>query len=190
VYIPLGGSQGSTSLKIRNVFIIFIVSGFWHGANWTFIFWGLLNAFYFLPLLLAKKNRANLEIVAAGRYLPGGKELIHMGITFGLTVFAWIFFRAESLGHAFEYVGGILSWSSFALPEGRAFMNSDIHPLIIILLIVIFMAIEWFGREHHFAIAKMQFLPKRALRYGVYTLLILSIIVFGGQEQEFIYFQF
>jgi len=78
LYIPLGGSKGGTRMKIRNTFIIFIVSGFWHGANWTFIVWGALNALYFLPLLLANKNRSNLGVVAEGKLLPTLKELTSM----------------------------------------------------------------------------------------------------------------
>src|SRR5690554_7687979 len=91
LYIPLGGSKGRTWMKVRNVFIIFIVSGFWHGANWTFIVWGALNAIYFLPLLLTNRNRKHLEVVAEGEVLPSIKEFFLMLLTFGLTVFAWIF---------------------------------------------------------------------------------------------------
>ena len=98
-------------MKIRNTFIIFIVSGFWHGANWTFIVWGALNAIYFLPLLLTKKNRNHIDIVARGKKMPSVKELIKILITFGLTVFAWIFFRAENIGHALSYISGMFSTS-------------------------------------------------------------------------------
>src|SRR5210317_1912388 len=87
LYIPLGGSRGSKMNQVRNVFIIFLVSGFWHGANWTFIVWGGLNALYFLPLLLTKINRNNLDIVAQGRSLPNIKEFTFMLLTFILTVF-------------------------------------------------------------------------------------------------------
>jgi len=113
LYIPLGGSRGGTWMKVRNTFIIFIVSGFWHGANWTFIVWGALNAIYFLPLLLTNNNRNNLETVAQGKLLPSLKEVSFMLLTFGLTVFAWIFFRAENIGHAISYVSEILSPSLF-----------------------------------------------------------------------------
>ena len=88
LYIPLGGSKGSLSKIVRNTFIIFLVSGFWHGANWTFIIWGFLNALYFLPLLLIKRNRKNLDIVAENRVLPSIRELLSMFTTFSLTVFA------------------------------------------------------------------------------------------------------
>ena len=100
VYIPLGGSQGGLKKKIRNTFIIFLVSGFWHGANWTFIFWGGLNAIYFLPLLLTNRNRNNIGVVAENTFLPSFKELFQMTTTFLLTVIAWVFFRAENILHA------------------------------------------------------------------------------------------
>src|SRR5690606_6541256 len=90
LYIPLGGSLGSKSKVIRNVFIIFIVSGFWHGANWTYIVWGTLNALYFLPLLLTNKNRNHLEIVANHTIWPSPKAVINILITFSLTTLAWI----------------------------------------------------------------------------------------------------
>lgn len=117
LYIPLGGSRGEISMKIRNTFIIFIVSGLWHGANWTFIAWGFLNALYFLPLLLSKNNRNNLDTVAAGRYLPNIKELSQMLMTFALAVLAWIFFRAENISHAFQFIGEIFSPSFFHVPK-------------------------------------------------------------------------
>lgn len=117
LYIPLGGSRGGTWMKVRNTFIIFIVSGFWHGANWTFIVWGALNAIYFLPLLLTNNNRNNLETVAQGKLLPSIKELSFIFLTFGLTVFAWIFFRAENIGHAISYISEIFSSSLFTIPK-------------------------------------------------------------------------
>lgn len=104
LYIPLGGSKGGNWKKIRNTFIIFIVSGFWHGANWTFIAWGVLNAIYFLPLLLTNNNRNNLEIVAKGTKLPTFKEAASMLSTFFLTVIAWIFFRSENIAKAMIYI--------------------------------------------------------------------------------------
>ena len=116
LYIPLGGSRGSTNKKVRNIFIIFIVSGFWHGANWTFIIWGILNAFYFLPLLLFKTNRDNLNIAAEGKLLPTIREVLSIFSTFSLTVFAWIFFRAEDINHAISYISKIFSNSLFSIP--------------------------------------------------------------------------
>ena len=87
LYIPLGGSKGGIWMKVKNTFIIFLVSGFWHGANWTFIIWGFLNALYIMPSIIFNTNRNNLDIVAQGKYLPSLKELRSLAITFSLTVF-------------------------------------------------------------------------------------------------------
>ena len=181
-YIPLGGSRGSTWMKVRNTFGIFIVSGFWHGANWTFIVWGTLNAIYFLPLLLTKNNRNNLEIVAQGKFFPSIKELFFMLLTFGLTIFAWIFFRAENIGHAISYISEIFSSSLFTIPE--------VLPRNLILLIIVFVFVEWLGREEQYAIQYLGFKWKKPLRYVFYYAIIIVIFLFGGKEQQFIYFQF
>lgn len=182
LYIPLGGSRGGTWMKVRNTFIIFIVSGFWHGANWTFIVWGVLNAIYFLPLLLTNNNRNNLETVAQGKLLPNLKEVSFMLLTFGLTVFAWIFFRAENIGHAISYISEIFSSSLFTIPE--------IRPRNLILLIMLFVFIEWLGREGQYALSNLGIKWKRPLRYAMYYAIIIAIFWFGGKEQQFIYFQF
>lgn len=186
LYVPLGGSRGGTWMKIRNTFIIFIVSGFWHGANWTFIVWGALNAIYFLPLLLTNSNRNNLETVAQGRSYPNLKELTGMLLTFSLTVFAWIFFRANNIEHALSYLSEIFSSSLFTIPKfvgmGKA--------LLTMVLIALFMFIEWNGREGQYAISSLGSNWKRPLRYAMYYAIILAIFWFGGKEQQFIYFQF
>jgi D-alanyl-lipoteichoic acid acyltransferase DltB (MBOAT superfamily) len=187
LYIPLGGSRGSNALRIRNTFIIFIVSGFWHGANWTFIVWGALNAIYFLPLLLAGKNRNNLDIIAEGKYLPGLRESLQMLSTFALTVLAWIFFRAENIQHALSYLGTIFSRELFHFPTYTNFKQS----LAVLLLLGFFLIIEWIGREHQFAIARLGFSWKRPFRWGFYVVLIFLIFNFMQMEETpFIYFQF
>jgi D-alanyl-lipoteichoic acid acyltransferase DltB (MBOAT superfamily) len=186
LYIPLGGSKGGTWMKIRNTFIIFIVSGFWHGANWTFIVWGALNAIYFLPLLLTKNNRKNLEIVAKGKNLPSLKDLFLILITFGLTVFSWIFFRANNLPHAFQYISQIFSDSIFTLPSFYGATRS----ISIMVIIFGFIIIEWIGRENEYALAKFGLKWYRPFRICFYYLIVFSIIWFGGKEQQFIYFQF
>jgi len=186
LYIPLGGSRGTLFTKIRNVFIIFIVSGFWHGANWTFIFWGALNALYFIPLMITKSNRNNIDIIAKGNYFPGRKEFLLMCLTFSMTVFAWIFFRAENISHAFQIVGTIFSSSLFTIPY---FPNiSEITPIVI--LVCLFLIVEWCGREGQYAIAEMGLKWNRVIRYFIYYIIILAIFWFSGKEQQFIYFQF
>jgi alginate O-acetyltransferase complex protein AlgI len=186
LYIPLGGSRGGTWMKVRNTFIIFIVSGFWHGANWTFIVWGALNAVYFLPLLLLNKNRVNTDTVAQGKYLPTIKEFFNMLLTFGLTVFAWIFFRAENIGHAWSYLSTIFSKSLFTIPHFLEIRTA----LYTLIFIIIFVVIEWIGRNEQYAIAKLGFTWKRIIRYAMYYSIILAIFLFMRKQQQFIYFQF
>lgn len=186
VYIPLGGSKGGTGMKIRNTFIIFLVSGFWHGANWTFVVWGALNALYFLPLMLAKRNRSNLEVVAKGRYLPSVRELISVLMTFGLTVIAWVFFRADSVGHAFEYISGIFTSTIIEKPH----FNNMLGAYITIGLIAFLISVEWMGRNGLYALAEFKAKVKKPVRFVFYYSIVLTIIWFMDKEQEFIYFQF
>ena len=186
LYIPLGGNRGGAWMKVRNTFLIFIVSGFWHGANWTFIIWGALNALYFLPLLLTNNHRNNLEIVAQGKFFPNIKEFSSMLLTFGLTVFAWIFFRAENIGHAVSYISEILSASLFSSPYYPG-IGLTIPTIILTFLFVL---IEWLGREGQYAIAHIGVKWTPPLRYAMYYAIIMAIFWFGGKEQQFIYFQF
>lgn len=191
LYIPLGGSKGSTQVKIRNTFIIFIVSGFWHGANWTFIVWGALNALYFLPLLLTNANRNNLETVAQGKLLPGVKDLFNMSLTFSMTMLAWVFFRAEDMSHAISYLSGVFSPSLFTIPyileDGY---GVPVFPKQLIILIIFFITIEWAGREGQYAISHLGLKWKWPLRHSFYYFLLVIIFWFGKQNQQFIYFQF
>ena len=181
LYIPLGGSKGGMWMKIRNTFIIFLVSGFWHGANWTFIIWGFLNALYIMPSIIFGTNRTNMDIVASGRTFPSFKELLAMIITFGLTVFAWIFFRAENVSHAISYISEIFTKSLFTVPYVKP---------VLIPLVIIFLVIEWMGREDQYALAHFGIRWPKALRWTAYYLIVLAIIIFAGVEQQFIYFQF
>ena len=182
LYIPLGGSKGSIWMRVRNTFIIFLVSGFWHGANWTFIVWGALHAVYFLPLMLLRKNRTHLNIIAKGRFFPSFKEVIQIGLTFILTSFAWIFFRAETVSMALLYIRGIYSRSLLTLPE--------IAPIPILLLVILFLATEWLQREKQHALQiDSGVIPKMA-RWGIYFVIITLIFNYGGTSQQFIYFQF
>lgn len=187
LYIPLGGSRGGTLMKVRNTFIIFIVSGFWHGANWTFIVWGALNAIYFLPLLLSNNNRNNLDVISKGKLFPTIKELFLMILTFIQTVFAWIFFRSENIDHSFNYIAEIFSASFFQIPS---ISSGTPEAIITIFLIFIFIIIEWIGRDKKYALEKPFPKKSKIVRWFSYLIIILTIIIFQGQGQEFIYFQF
>ena len=186
LYIPLGGSQGGTWNKIRNVFLIFIVSGFWHGASWNFIVWGGLNALYFLPLLLTKNNRNHLNTVAEGSLFPTYKEILSIGLTFFLTVIAWVFFRADTLTEAVHYLNLMFSSSFFTVPS---FITPKAFMLYTYLLICLFIAVEWVQRDKKFGLSIENL--NRPFRWFIYTIVIGVIITFGQfGESEFIYFQF
>ena len=185
LYIPLGGSRGGTWMKIRNLFIIFVVSGFWHGANWTFIIWGFLNALYFLPLLLTNKNRKNTDVVAQNRILPSSKEFFQIVATFFITTIAWVFFRADTIEHALSILSKIFSKSIFSIPYFYGISQS----LTIISIILIFLLIEWRGRAEEYGIANM--VKPKFVRLTFYYIIIISIMVYGNfSKNQFIYFQF
>ena len=181
LYIPIGGSRGNKLIKIRNVFVIFIVSGFWHGANWTFVFWGFLNALFFIPLLVSNINRNHFNIVAERSVLPNLKELLQIISTYILVTLGWLFFRANTLSEAFSYLKNIFEFS-FNFDklhlERYAF---EIFPLIIMLI-----SIEWMYRKREF--------PLHTTKPSFIKLffLILTIQVFGSFSEiiNFIYFQF
>ncbi len=184
LYIPLGGSRVGKLRQVRNVFIIFVVSGFWHGANWTFVIWGSLHALYFLPLMLTSNNRKNLDTVASNRFLPSAKELLQMAITFGLTTLAWIFFRADNLIHALTYLNGLFQdiASYFQIESYWEFKK-------ILVIIGLFVVVEWLGREGEYAIESMNF--SRPLRWLVYLMIGILIFTIGSfNKTEFIYFAF
>ncbi len=182
VYIPLGGSQGSFGKKIRNTFIIFILSGFWHGANWTFLFWGFLNALYFLPLLILNRNRIYLDVPAGNSHLPNIKEFTGIFFTFSATVLAWVFFRSNDLSHAFNFLRNIFTVKLFSLPV--------YHPLDLAIIIPVFFSIEWMQRKQQHALVLEHLKISKILRWVLYYLLIAVILFYGGPKQQFIYFQF
>jgi alginate O-acetyltransferase complex protein AlgI len=182
LYIPLGGSKGSKWKVIRNTWIIFLVSGFWHGANWTFIAWGGLNALFIMPLVLFGKNRVHLETVARGKVLPTLREAVQIAATFAMTTLAWIVFRADSIPQAIHYVKQIFSRSLFTLPQ--------VHAEKLGVLIGLFVILEWLGRDQPYAIARLGIGSPRLVRWSFYYALVFIICWFSGAEQQFIYFQF
>ena len=176
LYIPLGGSRCSKLKKVRNTFAIFLVSGIWHGANWTFLAWGAFHALLFLPLLLAGRNR---------KYLPGSaatlRDLPKMLLTFILVVVGWTFFRAPDISAAFSWLAEMLSFSDLhGQGSGISTIRSAILPLLAML------AIEWRSGA-----AALPLLPKTAKsRLAVYCIAALLVIFYPSAAQTFIYFQF
>jgi D-alanyl-lipoteichoic acid acyltransferase DltB (MBOAT superfamily) len=183
IYIPLGGSRGTKWQSVRNTFIIFIVSGFWHGANWTFIVWGFIHAALFMPLLLSGKNRKHNDIIAENRFLPSVKELFQMTLTFALVVFGWIFFRAADVKVAFEIIASVFSDTIFSLPTYQVGMSKTVASLGVLILV------EWFMRRKQHGL-EIDFIKSRIIRWSIYYVLIAIILQFGANGQSFIYFQF
>lgn len=186
VYIPLGGSMGNRFLQVRNTFIVFLLSGFWHGANWTFIVWGALNAIYFLPLLLSNRNRKHTGKIAPDGLLASPREVLAIFVTFGLTVIAWIFFRAENIQHAISFLSGMVDPSLFTIPNIDGKTNAGYCIAGVLLLMIV----EWKNRDFNFALEKIETNWNKPLRYAAYYALAILIFLSLGQEQEFIYFQF
>ena len=196
VYIPLGGSrpeipagikhpdQYKKWIIVRNTFVIFLLSGFWHGANWTFIAWGAYHALLFLPLILIGQNRKYTNQVAEGRLLPTWKECGQILLTFMLSVLGWIIFRAETIGQAWEYICGICDNSLFTLPWIES--AKTILPIPIILLNLILF--EWLQRDKAHGLA-VQLFPT-LIRWAIYSYICILILAFGAQPETFIYFQF
>ena len=183
IYIPLGGSRGGTWMKIRNTFIIFLVSGFWHGANWTFIAWGAYNALLFLPLILLKQNRKHTDTVAEGRLFPNFKEFFEILITFLLVVIGWVFFRADTISVAMDYLRILCSNSLFILPEYQVGMKKIGFSLALLLVV------EWVQRNRSHAL-NFDFNFPPILRWAIYMILTIIILEIGAESQSFIYFQF
>ena len=181
LYIPLGGSKGGIWMKIRNTFIIFVVSGFWHGASWTYVAWGFINAIYFLPLLLRNSNRNNIDEIKVTWNLDSVKVITSILITFLITCVAWVFFRARTISDAVLYLKRIVTNRDFAFQ----FLENDRYNYELLLMIGIFVLVEWNNRTKVEPLSGKNSMLKIALA-------ILAIMAFGtfSDYKEFIYFQF
>jgi D-alanyl-lipoteichoic acid acyltransferase DltB (MBOAT superfamily) len=185
VYIPLGGSRVSKMKIVRNTFFIFILSGFWHGADWTFIIWGIYHAILFLPLILLKRNRQYTDTVSNGKLLPDFMELMRMFFTFFLVLAGWIIFRADNIAHAIGYIKGIFNISLFSneLYTGYRILKA-------LIPVSIMLAVEWIGRQNQYGLEKIGICLKPVYRYLVYYFLIILTVLLTERHQDFIYFQF
>ena len=181
LYIPLGGSREGQWKKVRNTFAIFLTSGLWHGANWTFIVWGAYHAVLFLPLILLKQNRKYLDVVAADRWYPTWREAGQMAWTFVLVVIGWIIFRAESISQAWDYLLHLATDVTSYYPLGQ---HITVFGYIALLL-----AVEWWSRREEHALARVP-IPWRWLRLSCYAAFFIWMVVQRGNQATFIYFQF
>ena len=179
IYIPLGGSRVPKAKVIRNTFVIFLVSGLWHGANWTFVVWGAYHAFLFLPLILLGKNRKYTNIVAEGRWMPTLKEFGQMLLTFTLVVIGWIIFRADNLGMAWEYIC-------------RLFTSGGLKPVgstLTLISIILMLVVEWLHRQKAHGL-EISYLNSHILKYTIYIGLAILMFFSYTNSESFIYFQF
>jgi D-alanyl-lipoteichoic acid acyltransferase DltB (MBOAT superfamily) len=184
VYIPLGGSHVSILKRVVNTFVIFLLSGFWHGANWTFVAWGLFNALLFMPLMLMNMSKNNIGNVAERTILPSLKESAQMLLTFVFVVMAWIFFRSNDLSTSFTIFKKIFSEEIMMTPSVNA------KTLLSFCWISVLLLFEWFARKKAHALESFLLNYHTAIRWAVYYILFLLIVIYGGSEQQFIYFQF
>lgn len=183
IYIPLGGSRCNKWKTMRNTIIIFLVSGLWHGANWTFVIWGLYHALLFLPLMFLGLNRKHTNIVANGNMLPSIKEFFQMSVTFFLVVIGWIIFRAENISQAWNYILRMVTEFHFTqIPYGKKTL----------LYIFVLLVVEWLQRDkqHGLQIREQGIWRYRLARFSLYYVLVLAILALKGSQETFIYFQF
>ena len=184
IYFPLGGSRCDKWKIIRNVYIVWAISGLWHGANWTFVCWGLFHATLLAIYNVFGINTKYKNVIAYGRYLPSIKELFQITLTFFLAVIGWILFRVESLGQAIDYLASMARNSFWGIPSSSC--------AICLCFGFVLLAIEWLQRDkqHALQFGNKKFFSYRAVRWGIYYLIILVCFRFAGSSQTFIYFQF
>jgi alginate O-acetyltransferase complex protein AlgI len=186
VYIPLGGSRGNTWSVVRNTFAIFLISGFWHGANWTYIVWGLYHSILFLPLVLTKKNTSHIDIISEKKRIPNLKEFVQIITTFILVVLGWIIFRAENIKMVIAYFSKIFSESLVTKPY--VYGVGKINVILLFLFIFLMISLEWFSRPKEIPIFFEK--QKKWIQWFILYIFVLFIFLFGEKQQDFIYFQF
>tara|TARA_Y100001954_G_scaffold24333_1_gene22179 strand:- start:17462 stop:18889 length:1428 start_codon:yes stop_codon:yes gene_type:complete len=180
LYIPIGGSRGNMYSKIRNILIIFLVSGFWHGANWTFIFWGLLNALFSLPYILTKNKNKNNHY-HQNNLIFKFKEIGLIIFTFFQTCLAWVYFRSSTIGEANSYILNLFTLKNTG--------NTIDVPFYLSIIIILFFLVEYFGKNNVFPLEKIRY--PIYIRYLIYCILIFMILIFSTEsDRSFIYFQF
>ena len=184
IYFPLGGSRCDKWKIIRNVYIVWGISGLWHGANWTFVCWGLFHATLLAVYNLLGVNTKYKNVVAYGRYLPSMKETMQMALTFFLTVIGWIIFRAETMAQAVDYLTAMVS--------NKFFDASALFGVTCTCFGIVLLAIEWLQRDKQHALQFSDVKPfnYRLVRWGIYYIIIMIIACYAGTSQTFIYFQF
>ena len=184
IYIPLCGSRCDKWKIIRNVFIVWGISGLWHGANWTFVCWGLFHATLLAIYNIFGINTKYKQVVAYGRFLPSIKETLQIALTFFLAVIGWIIFRAETMSQAVDYLIAMFTNKFF---DASMLLRKDFLCFGLLLLFI-----EWLQRDKQHALQFPDAKPFnfRFVRWGIYYLILAIIIIYSGESQTFIYFQF
>ena len=187
LYIPMGGSRADRPKAIRNIFVIFLVSGLWHGANWTFVVWGLYHALLFLPLFYFKVNRNYLEtpelFKSVKTFVAAGTQIF---ITFFLVMVGWVFFRSENISESLFYLQRMFlefSHGEYEHPLGYRMIDY-------LILLVLFIVYEYRIREDERNPFKFR---SKYVRFGLYTLIVFLLLLFYDDtmnNRTFVYFQF
>lgn len=182
VYIPLGGSRDGKWHTIRNIMIVFLLSGLWHGADWSFVAWGAYHGLLLVLLILLNRNTKYEHVVANDRWLPSFRELGQMLLVFALATFGWMMFRADNMTQFIDYTRHMCSADMLSMPMIAVGLKKTLF------FIAIMFGVEWLERKetHGFALSR---LPKWA-RIAVVYVLVLCILEFMGNSQSFIYFNF
>jgi alginate O-acetyltransferase complex protein AlgI len=174
--------KGRTKVKItRNIFIVFILTGLWHGANWTYIIWGVVHALFFLPLIYGKRIKHRYS-VAKGRVLPDLKELYLMLKVFLIFALVGVLFISRNIFEAVDMYKSLLSPSLFHMPK--------LPSWIAIISIVFLLLVEWIQREKKYGLELDKNELSWPIRWSVYFTLVFTILIFGAENPSFIYFQF
>ncbi len=190
VYFPLGGNRVGMGRKIFNVFVIFLVSGFWHGANWTYVFWGGVNAFFVLPSVLFKSKNKYEDIVAINSRFPSLIELIQVISTFILVCLIFIIFRSPTISFGYDYFYSLFSdlFNKSSIIQAYNFIYWNLGFQIPIYIFICF-AVEWIGRRTKSPLSLLNN-RKPIFNQLIYIFLVLLVLYYSGKENEFIYFQF
>lgn len=174
----MGGSREGRWKTIRNTFIIFLLSGLWHGANWTYVTWGLYHAILFIPLILFGRTKTYSGVTSL-------KQIPQVLLTFALVSAGWIIFRAPSINDAYYFISGIFDKSLLSCP---LLINRDFYiPTLLSITILLFT--EWLnqGRKHGLDVAHIN---SHVMKFGIYLGILLLLFWLGGEAETFIYFQF
>lgn len=182
VYIPLGGSRNGKWHTIRNIMIVFLLSGLWHGADWSFVAWGAYHGLLLVLLILLNRNTKYEHVVAYDRWYPSLKELGQMVLVFALATFGWMMFRADNMTQFVDYTTRMCSADMLSMPkvQGNA---------ILFMNIALMFVIEWFMRRQRHGL-DVSIVRNAAVRYALYAIIFVLILLFGGHTENFIYMYF